>query len=415
MQDEFIDATHPSSKCVDFESHIIATYYVESELPLSNLAESMALSQTTGSWTPLKHETVEMRKKYCGKIVDISNSHVKIAFPIDNLDPTRGGIPLLLTTTGGNLFDYTLFDNVKLLDLQLPKRYTSSFRGPKHGLEGVRRLLKVDHRPLLGTIVKPNLGLKSADVAEICYEAAYSGIDFIKDDDKNVNPKYCPIEDRVPKVMEKIDKANEEKGGKTLYAVNITSGLDNILEMADLAISCGANCLMVNVLSAGLSSLQALSEDPSINVPLHGHLDMIGLFARNPKNGIGVAVISRLARLAGADHLHVGSIGGRLFTEKEDVKRSADILRCGWNNIRPTLPVCAGGLHPGIFDLNYSLVGNDALYICGGGIHGHPEGISAGVKAMIQAIETCSQHIPFEQALQNFKEFRIAIEKWGKK
>lgn len=223
MEDE--DSLYAGFEGLDPDRFIFALYYIESKGSLSRAAEEIAISQSTGTWVPLKYETKEVRK-YRARIARLerhrgsSEGYAEIAYPVENVNPRVGGIPELLVTVAGCAFEPTDFTAMRLIDIRVPKSFAKEFPGPRFGIPGFRDLIGDDakSRPLIGTPVKPCVGLAPDVVAEICYEAAMGGIDFIKDDELNVSPKYCPIEERVPKVMEALDRAKEETGKTTLHA-----------------------------------------------------------------------------------------------------------------------------------------------------------------------------------------------------
>jgi ribulose-bisphosphate carboxylase large chain len=304
-----------------------------------------------------------------------------------------------------------------LLDIELPKDYVKSFKGPRFGVEGIRGIIGTlkDRRPHIGTIVKPKVGLSPKQTAEVAYNAAVGGVDLIKDDETLTNQTFCPLEHRVSEVMEKLDKAMEETGRKILYAVNVSAYHETLMDLAQTAISNGANCLMVDVLTAGFSAVQALSSEEAFNVPIHVHRTMHAALTRNPKHGIAMMVIAKLVRLAGGDQLHTGTAVGKMEKAGKTVKETNDFLRSDWYGLKTVLPVASGGVHPGIVPDNVEALGRDILIQAGGGIHGHPQGTRAGAKAMKQAVEAVMENISLENYSKTHKELALALEKWDRK
>src|SRR6185312_14975239 len=92
-------------------------------------------------------------------------------------------LPVLVSTIQGNLYELSQFSGLKLMDIELPESFTKHFRGPKFGVAGCRKLTKVHNRPLIGTIIKPSIGLTPAQTAELVKTLVEAGIDFIKDDE----------------------------------------------------------------------------------------------------------------------------------------------------------------------------------------------------------------------------------------
>lgn len=400
------------------ERYITATYYLEAIRDLRDAAEALAGEQSTGTWVRVGLETDELMKKYRARVLDVKESYrgtvnkgmIKVAFPYHNFGPV---VPMLLTTVAGNLFEMGDFLNVKLMDLEFPEDYTREFKGPKFGSEGTKKAANVKGRPMIGCIVKPCVGLAPKEFASACYEVARGGVDFIKDDELIANPTYSPIEDRVSEVMEALDKADEEKDETTLYAVNVTDEVDKIMENADTALEHGANCLMLNFITAGFSALRMLCEDPSVRVPVHCHRDMFAAFTRNEHHGIHTIVVSKLARLCGGDQVHVGAILGKLYEDIDSVLASADVLIREWHHLKPSLPVSSGGQHPGKVPENIRLLGEDALILAGGGIFAHPMGAAAGAAAMRQALDAALKGEKLEEYAEEHKELKVALDKWG--
>ncbi|MEE9474458.1 MAG: RuBisCO large subunit C-terminal-like domain-containing protein, partial [Candidatus Hydrothermarchaeaceae archaeon] len=243
--------------------------------------------------------------------------------------------------------------------------------------------------------------------------AAVGGVDFIKDDELIANPAYSRIEDRAPVTMEALDRANEEKGEKTMFAVNVTDEVDKIMENADTAIENGANCLMLNFITAGFSALRVLCEDESVNVPVHCHRDMFAAFTRSDVHGIHTKVVSKLARLCGGDQVHAGAILGKLYEDIDSVMLSVEALKEDFYNISPSLPVSSGGQHPGKIPENVKRLGEDALILAGGGIFGHKDGATAGGRAMRQALDATLNGVPLEEYAKDHAELKTALEQWG--
>jgi ribulose 1,5-bisphosphate carboxylase large subunit-like protein len=398
------------AKDIDPEKHIIATYYLDTDLDLMKAAEALAGEQSTGTWIRVGFETDEIIERFSAKVLKAENSIVKIAFPYGNFGPV---IPMLLSTVAGNLFEMGDFKNIKLLDLEFPQSFVNNFKGPKFGIEGTKKILGVKGRPLIGCIVKPCVGLDPKQFAEACYQAAVGGVDFIKDDELIANPEYSPLEDRVAATMEALDRANEEKGEKTLFAANVTDEVDKIMENADVALENGANCLMLNFITAGFSALRVLCEDPSVNVPIHCHRDMFAAFTRSDVHGIHTVVVSKLARLCGGDQVHVGAILGKLYEDIDSVMQSVRALKEEFYHIIPSLPVSSGGQHPGKVPENVKHLGEDALILAGGGIFGHRDGAIAGARAMRQALDATLEGIPLPEYAEEHPELKAALEQWG--
>jgi len=403
---------------IDPDRFLIATYYIESGLPLREAGARIAIEESIGTWTELTTTTTWVRKTLPAKVFKFERGKtgkVSIAFPIELFDLESGGIPNILSIVAGNLFGLSELTNVRLLDVQFPKQAVSYFPGPKFGVEGVRKIVGTltPRRPHLGTIIKPKVGLNPKQTAQVAYEAAAGGVDFIKDDETLANQKFCPLVERVSRVMEALDKVKEESNRTVFYAVNVTATHDKLFELAEQALAHGANMLMIDVLTAGFSAIQLLAKDSSIKVPLHIHRTMHAAITRNPKHGIHMMFLAKLVRLAGGDQLHTGSAAGKMEHEVTGLKEINDFLKNDWFGLKPIFPVASGGIHPGIVAHNIEALGVDLVINAGGGIHGHPLGTRAGATAMRQAIDAAMKQIPVGEYVKTHRELRLAIEKWG--
>jgi ribulose-bisphosphate carboxylase large chain len=399
---------------------LIATYYFRTKdgVDASYAANAIREEQTTGTWTSLS--TVNDKTAYVhdldGSVEDLvelpdGGYLTRICFPHEIFE--KGNIPQYLSVIAGNLFGLGKLEAVRLLDIDLPENLCGC--GPKFGIEGVRKIVgtEVSCRPHIGTIIKPKVGLNPKDTAQVAYEAALGGLDLIKDDETLTNQTFCPLFERLEAVMDALDRAKDETGKQVLYAVNVTTGGDRIVELAHKAVSAGANMLMVDVLTAGFSAIQALAEDPAINVPIHVHRTMHGALTRNPHHGIAMRPIAKLVRSAGGDQLHTGSVSGKMGSKAGEVIADNIEITKPLSYLKPVFPVSSGGLHPGKVAAEISKLGTDIILQAGGGIHGHPEGTTAGTRAMLQAAEAAVLGIPAREYSLSHPELAAALAKWG--
>jgi ribulose-bisphosphate carboxylase large chain len=391
------------------------TYYVESTLPIERAAKAIAEEQSTGTWTDVSTKGKTVDENLGARVLSINGPIVTIGFPVALFEIEN--IPQFLATVAGNLFGLGALTNVRLIDIKLPKSFVGQFKGPRFGIDGIRKLVgtQKERRAHVGTIIKPKVGLNPKETAEVAYNAGIGGCDLIKDDETLTDQTFCPMLERLDKVMEKINRIREESNRTVLYAVNITTGAEEILERADQAIERGANMLMIDVLTAGFSALQALRNDESINLPIHVHRTMHGAITRNKKHGIAMLPLAILVRLCGGDQLHTGSAKGKMERDIKEVKEIDNFLKSDWYGFEKTFPVSSGGLYPGIVHYEIEAFGNDVILQAGGGIHGHPDGTIAGAKAMRQAVDAAMKKIPVEKYSIEHKELARALEKWGEK
>lgn len=207
--------------------------------------------------------------------------------------------------------------------------------------------------------MKPKVCLNPKDTAAVAYEAAVGGVDLIKDDETLTNQRFCPLMDRLAAVMDALERAEQETGRTVLYALNVTTGGDAIVEA-------GANMLMVDVLTAGFSAVQALAADPAITVPIHVHRTMHGALTRNPHHGIALRPIAKLVRLCGGDQLHTGMVSGKMGGSAAEIRGDNTILTESWGPVAPVFPVASGGLHPGKVHAELAALGTEIVLQAGG-------------------------------------------------
>ncbi len=392
---------------------LIATYFVESdELSVRKAGETIGLEESTGTWTDVETKPEEIDYLTAKvKSVDQENNLVKVDFPDDLFE--KNNLPQILSVVAGNLFGLSSLRNVRLLDLEFSESIARSFPGPSLGIEEIKKRVDAENRPMFGTIIKPKVGLPPKETAEVAYEAAMGGVDLVKDDETLTSQEFNPLEERIVEVMDKLDKAKEETGHETFYACNVTADTEKAVERAKLVEDKGGNMVMVDVITAGFSTLKAVSK--SIGLPVHVHRAMHASFTRKRKHGISMAPISKLVRLCGGTQLHTGSYHGKMHGEKKEIDQSKKALRKKWFGHKPILPVASGGIHPGLVSKNLDNYGVNCVIQAGGGIHGHPEGTREGAKAMKQAIMAWKKDISLQEYSKKNQALRKALDKWGEK
>jgi 2,3-diketo-5-methylthiopentyl-1-phosphate enolase len=410
---------------IDYGDQIVATYYaaLPRDMIMYYIASFLAVEQSTGTWTPVPGETPEVRAKHVAKVIGIYEVPqyefevpkeveerayiVQVAFPFRNIEHQ---IPMLLTAVVGNI---SMGGKIKLLDIYFPKVYTEGFKGPKFGIEGVRELLGVKDRPLLNNMTKPCTGYPCEIGARLFYEAALGGCDVIKDDELIADMSFNRVEDRVKAYMEMERRVYEETGEHTLYTVNVSDGIPKMFEVAKRAVDAGANAIMVNYLAVGLPALQALAEDPEINVPILAHMDCAGALYESHYSGISShLVLAKLPRLAGADIIVFPAPYGKAPYLKDRFLATADAMVFPMHNIKPTMPMPSGGITPQMVPTCVADLGPDIMIGSGGGIHAHPMGPTAGARAFRQAIDATMQGIPLEEYAKDHQELAVALGLW---
>jgi len=387
---------------------VIAKYRVETDLPIEKAAEAIAAEQSTGTWTDVERE--KLASDLSARVVRAEGNFAYVAFPEELFE--AGNIPQYLSVVAGNLFGLGDLKKVRLLDVIFPQSLVSAHKGPRFGIKEARKILGVFDRPLVGTIIKPKVGLSPKETAEVAGQAVRGGLDLIKDDETLTDQSFCPMDERVEAVMAELSKVEEETGKKAFYAVNVTSGAEEILERAEEVIDRGANMVMVDVLTSGFSALEVLSR--GVKVPVHVHRTMHGAFTRDRSHGISMIPISRLVRMAGGTNLHTGSYLGKMAGDREENDRCRDALRDEWYGLSPVFPVASGGVHPGNVRPNLEGYGTDCIVQAGGGVHGHPWGTTGGAKAMVQAVEAWIAGVSEEEYARSHKELEAALKLWSR-
>jgi len=401
---DFVDLKYETK-----ETDVICTFYVEPKgVNMEEAAGGVAAESSIGTWTELT--TIKPYiKKLAAHVFNIEGNTVKIAYPIELFE--LGNIPNILSSVSGNVFGLKTLGNLRLSDIHLPAKLVESFNGPKYGVEGIRKLLRVYGRPLVGTIIKPKLGLKTLDHAKVAYEAWVGGCDIVKDDENLSNQRFNPFEERTIKTLERRGEAEEETGERKVYMVNITAETKEMLKRAEFVLNHGGEYVMVDILTCGFAALQTLREQ-DFNLIIHAHRAGHAAFTKNPKHGISMRVIAKIARIIGVDQLHVGTIVGKMFETREKVTENCEALKMEMAGLKPVLPVASGGLHPGLVPALIEFFGKDFVIQAGGGIHGHNDGTVSGAKAMRQAVDATFKGTSLSEYAKAHRELEIALQTW---
>ena len=400
---------------IDIDRYVICDYRVTTELSMEKAANSIAAEQSTGTWTDLTTTTQKIVDNYGAKVLSIEGDMTRIAYPVEDFSIEVGGIPQILSVIAGNLFGLESIGKLRLEDVFFPKCIQEMYRGPKFGVDGLRKILDRPEKPLVGTIVKPKIGLPPKETADYVYEAGAGGLTNSKDDETLVDQTFCPIEDRTVAVAEALDRLASE-GHQMVHAINISTNGDKILELAEKVQSWGAKQIMVDVITCGFAAVQAIAEDPSIKVPIHVHRTMHGALTRDPLHGISMLPITKLVRMCGGDALHIGTLGvgkmsGNAGADLNNLYACLDPCR-GYKTV---MPVCSGGVYPGMVGKMVQASGKTVQIQAGGGVAGHPGGVRKGAMAMCQAVDAAFYDIPVREYAKDHEELRIALEMWGSK
>ncbi|MBO4798366.1 MAG: ribulose 1,5-bisphosphate carboxylase large subunit [Candidatus Methanomethylophilaceae archaeon] len=396
----------------DYDEYVVCKYRVTTDLPMEKAAEAIAAEQSTGTWTGISTLDGDVFGRLGARVVSIGGDMITVEYPPEDFSIETGSVPQILSVIAGNLFGLGSLKGVRLEDVSFPDSILSGFKGPKFGAEGIRKALKRPEKPLVGTIVKPKIGLSPEKTAEYVYEAGAGGLTNSKDDETLVDQAFCPIEDRTIAVSEALDRL-EEEGHMMMHAINVSTRGDKITELAEKVQGWGAREIMVDVITCGFGAVQALAEDPSIKVPIHVHRTMHGAFTKDPFHGIAMLPITRLVRMCGGDALHIGTLGaGKMSSGAGD---GGNLGACLGGDVpyKTVMPVCSGGVYPGIVADITSRAGMNVQIQAGGGVAGHPGGVRCGAMAMSQAVDAAFEGIPAEKYAETHKELAAALEKWG--
>jgi ribulose-bisphosphate carboxylase large chain len=411
-----------------------ARYLVESSVPADKVAQVIAGEQSSGTFLSLPGETEQLKERSRARVTRVDvlppaleptlasafverhghdglfhRAEIEIAFPIENVG---ANLPTLLATIAGNLFELGEVTALRLLDLDVPEDYAAAFPGPAFGIEGTRRLAGVHGRPLIGTIVKPSIGLTPGQTAELVDSLCAAGIDFIKDDELIADPPYAPFDERLRAVMPVLKRHADRLGRMPMYAINISGSIDEMLRRHDAVLAAGGTCVMVSLNWVGFAAVEHLRRHAQL--PIHGHRNGWGAFTRHAGLGFSFQAYQKLWRLAGVDHLHVNGIRSKFWEPDESVIASARACLAPWAGVQPLMPVFSSGQWAGLAaDLYAALGAVDLMHLAGGGIIGHPDGIAAGMASMREGWEAAVAGIALDTYAESHPALRRALVHFG--
>jgi ribulose-bisphosphate carboxylase large chain len=415
---------------------IKARYWIETAYPLEAAAAIMAGEQSTGTFVRVPGETDELREQYAARVEGISElgtvdapslpgsglpkgysgpvvrrtAEVTLSWPLANMGPS---LPNLLATVAGNLFELKPFSGLKLLDVSLPPAFLEVYQGPQFGVEGTRRLTAVYARPVIGTIIKPSVGMTPEQTAAHVRMLAEAGVDFIKDDELQADGPHCPFEQRASAVLRVLNDYAQKTGKRVMYAANITGEIDQMLRRHDLVVAAGGTCVMVSLNSVGLPAMNVLRRHAQ--VPIHGHRNGWGMFSRSHATGMSFIAYQKFWRLAGIDHVHVNGLRNK-FCETDD-----SVIASARECLTPMfpaphkgceiMPVFSSGQSAKQAPDTFKALGStDLIFACGGGILAHPAGPAAGVRSLHQAWKAAVKNVPLAEFAAGHAELRAALE-----
>jgi ribulose-bisphosphate carboxylase large chain len=417
------------------QDDILATYLIETPHSVEQAAEVLAGEQSTGTFVAVPGETPELKARFRTRLHSLKpletvdqpafavppalqsaqyqRAEITVAVPME-----MAGVNLttLLASIYGNISELKEVTGIRLLDVEIPKALAENCPRPQFGIEGTRRLTDVHNHPIIGTIIKPNVGLTPEQTAEMVRELAEAGIDFIKDDELMTSPPYSRVEKRVEAVMRVINDHADQTGKRVMYAFNISDDdVDVMLRNHDVVLAAGGTCIMLNINHIGFAGVMRVRKHSQL--PIHAHRNGWGMMTRAPMLGMEYTAYQKLWRLAGVDQLHVNGIRNKFWETDESVVRS--VKAC----LTPILsaadcimPVISSGQWGGQAPDTYRLTQTtDVMYLAGGGIQGHPGGPTAGLNAIRQAWDAAVQGISLEDYAAQHPELRQALDKFGKR
>lgn len=410
---------------------IEATYYIETPNDIEQAAQVLAGEQSSGTFVEIPGETQALKKRFAARVEGIevtdkvsspampgassksgvfTRGLVKVSWSIENFGYN---LPTLISTVQGNLYEIKQFTGLKLMDLEFPQSFADHFKGPKFGISGCRKLTQVQNRPLIGTIIKPSIGMSPSETAALVEKLANAGIDFIKDDELMASSANSKFNDRVDAIMAVINAHADKTGKKIMYAFNISDEMDAMQHHYDYIVKKEGTCAMLSLNSVGISASKKICDRGQLAI--HGHRNGWGMLNRHPLLGIEFAAYQKLWRLAGVDQIHVNGIDNKFWESDDSVVRS--ITEC----LKPflggfsILPVVSSGQWGGQAPETYRRTQTtDLLYMAGGGIMAHPNGPEGGVVALKQAWEAAVDGLSIEQAAKKYSEFSMSVQKFGK-
>jgi ribulose-bisphosphate carboxylase large chain len=378
---------------------------------------------SVGTWTDLTTVNKKTQKKITPKVyyLDKKNLRCRIAYPSDLFE--LNSVPNIMSSIGGNIYGMKSVQGILWEDVRLPKIMLKKFKGPQYGIKGIRKYLKVKDRPLVGTIVKPKVGLNEKEHAKVAYDSWIGGCDIVKDDENLCSQTFNNFYKRIPLTLKAMRKAEKETGERKVYLANCTAPADEMVKRIKFVEEHGGNYIMLDILTLGWSALQLARK--TTKLPIHAHRAGHAMFDRSEFHGMKMEVIAQFSRMIGVDTLHIGTAYGKMTGGKDEVlhiekeieqpftKQTKENLSQKWFGIKPVFGVASGGVHPGIVDKIMQFMGKDVVIQAGGGVHGHPDGTISGARAMRQAVDATLKKIPLKKYAKTHEELRKALEKWG--
>lgn len=412
---------------------LMAIYRIESPIGLQRAAELLASEQSIGSFARVPGETDAVIARFGARVerveelecvasstlptsypgaegaIRFGRGRVVISFPVTNFG---NNVPALAAVLLGNLFELQELTGIRLESVTLPTGYEARFQAPAYGVSGTRRLAGVSEGPVIGTIVKPKLGLAPDEAATLVGQLAEAGVHFIKDDECMTDPPSAPLEERVKKIMPVIERLSDRLGRKVMYAFNITDEPELMRRHHDHVLAHGGTCVMVTVNACGFAATAGLRRHSEL--PIHAHRAGWGMLTRDPLLGMSFSVFQTLWRLTGIDHLHIGGLDSKFFETNESVVSSGRACLAPLGTHGPIMPVISSGQWGGQAAATLAgIESDDLIYLAGGGLLAHPDGAIWGMRAISDAWDAARAGVPLAEFAQSRPHLQRAIEVFG--
>ncbi|MBL4761734.1 MAG: form I ribulose bisphosphate carboxylase large subunit [Gammaproteobacteria bacterium] len=395
------------------DTDLLACFKVVTQegVPREEAAAAVAAESSTGTWTTVWTDLLSDMEYYKGRayrIEDVPGDkdafYTFIAYPLDLFE--EGSVVNVLTSLVGNVFGFKAIRSLRLEDIRFPVAYVKTCMGPPSGIQVERDKLNKYGRPLLGCTIKPKLGLSAKNYGRAVYECLRGGLDFTKDDENINSQPFMRWRNRFEFVAEAVHKAQAETGEVKGHYLNVTAAdCEQMIERAEFAKELGMPVIMHDFLTAGFSANTSLAKWCRKNgVLLHIHRAMHAVIDRNPHHGIHFRVLAKCLRLSGGDHIHTGTVVGKLEGDRASTLGFVDLLRedfipedrsrgiffdQDWASMPGVFAVASGGIHVWHMPALVAIFGDDSILQFGGGTAGHPGGNAAGAAANRVALEAC--------------------------
>ncbi len=410
--EDFVDDGYEPS-----DEELVCEFYLEhvDSVEFEWAAGAVAAESSVGTWEPglttMTDRISEMRATVAR--VDEDANRITVAYPPELFE--AGNLSQILSSITGNIYGLEELERLRLLDVTFPDTVSAGFSGPQLGIEAVKERAGAVDRPLVGTIVKPKLGLHADEHAAVAYDSWRGGLDIVKDDENLASMQFNRFDDRVQRTLAAKEEAEDETGEPKIYFPNITAPVAEMKRRADLVVDSGGSYVMIDILTAGWSAVQEMREYlDGRDIGIHAHRAQHAAYTRLERHGMTMLSIAKFARLVGVDNLHAGSIVGKMEGGQKEVEEIYEFLQSDWHSFNTTIPVASGGLHPGLVPAIVDMLGTDIVVQAGGGVHGHPDGSEAGGEALRAAAEAAADGTPLEEKAGEAEALQRALDKWGR-